>query len=61
MDFLAPDGPVYQAGTLSGNPIAMSAGFAMLTHLQQNPNVFASLNEKTTYLSKGVEEKIKKF
>ena len=59
MDFLAPDGPVYQAGTLSGNPIAMSAGFAMLTYLQQNPNVFASLNEKTTYLSKGVEERLK--
>ena len=59
MDFLAPDGPVYQAGTLSGNPIAMSAGFAMLTYLQQNPNVFASLNEKNTYLSKGIEERLK--
>ena len=58
-ELLAPDGPVYQAGTLSGNPIAMSAGFAMLTYLQQNPNVFASLNEKTTYLSKGVEERLK--
>ena len=43
MDFLAPNGPVYQAGTLSGNPIAMSAGFAMLTHLKQNPSVFTSI------------------
>ncbi|HCZ09793.1 MAG TPA: aspartate aminotransferase family protein, partial [Flavobacteriaceae bacterium] len=33
MDFLAPEGPVYQAGTLSGNPLAMAAGFAMLNHL----------------------------
>jgi glutamate-1-semialdehyde aminotransferase len=36
MNFLAPDGPVYQAGTLSGNPIAMSAGYAMLNYLKVN-------------------------
>ncbi len=59
MDFLAPNGPVYQAGTLSGNPIAMSAGFAMLSHLKQNPSVFTSLDEKTTYLKKGLEERLK--
>ena len=58
MDFLAPIGPVYQAGTLSGNPIAMSAGFAMLTYLQENPTVFTSLNEKTTYLKNGFEERL---
>ncbi len=58
MDFLAPNGPVYQAGTLSGNPIAMSAGFAMLSHLKQNPSVFTSLDEKTTYLKKGLEERL---
>ena len=57
--FLAPNGPVYQAGTLSGNPIAMSAGFAMLSHLKQNPSVFTSLDEKTTYLKKGLEERLK--
>ncbi|CAN0603709.1 unnamed protein product, partial [Ectocarpus sp. 12 AP-2014] len=39
MDYLAPDGPVYQAGTLSGNPLAMSAGLAMLTELNNNPGV----------------------
>ncbi|MBD0777347.1 glutamate-1-semialdehyde 2,1-aminomutase [Maribacter sp. ANRC-HE7] len=56
MNHLAPDGPVYQAGTLSGNPLAMSAGLAMLTELEANPNVFKSLADKTAYLHKGMEE-----
>ncbi|HDZ07238.1 hypothetical protein LCGC14_0333150 [marine sediment metagenome] len=56
MDFLAPDGPVYQAGTLSGNPLAMSAGLAMLTELNNAPEVFKSLAEKTAYLHKGIVE-----
>ena len=43
MDFVAPQGPVYQAGTLSGNPIAMSAGLAILRHLQENPAVYIQL------------------
>lgn len=50
---LAPDGPVYQAGTLSGNPLAMSAGLAMLTALNENPGIFKSLEEKTAYLHQG--------
>ncbi|WP_282113074.1 glutamate-1-semialdehyde 2,1-aminomutase [Maribacter stanieri] len=54
MDYLAPDGPVYQAGTLSGNPLAMSAGLAMLTELNNAPEVFRSLAEKTAYLHKGI-------
>ena len=54
MDFLAPDGPVYQAGTLSGNPLAMSAGLAMLTELNNKPQVFQSLADKTEYLHKGI-------
>ncbi len=54
MDHLAPDGPVYQAGTLSGNPLAMSAGLAMLRSLKERPEVFKSLAEKTTYLHKGL-------
>ena len=54
MDFLAPDGPVYQAGTLSGNPLAMSAGLAMLTELNNKPAVFQSLSDKTEYLHKGI-------
>ncbi|MDO1512140.1 glutamate-1-semialdehyde 2,1-aminomutase [Maribacter confluentis] len=56
MDYLAPDGPVYQAGTLSGNPLAMSAGLAMLTALNDNPEVFTSLQEKAAYLHKGIAE-----
>ncbi|MCK5442655.1 MAG: aminotransferase class III-fold pyridoxal phosphate-dependent enzyme, partial [Maribacter sp.] len=55
MNQLAPDGPVYQAGTLSGNPLAMSAGLAMLTQLNDHPDIFRSLADKTTYLHKGIE------
>jgi len=51
---LAPDGPVYQAGTLSGNPLAMSAGLAMLTELNNNPEIFRSLADKTKYLGEGL-------
>ena len=56
MNKLAPDGPVYQAGTLSGNPLAMSAGLAMLTELNNNPAIFRSLADKTAYLHKGLEK-----
>ncbi|RAJ07971.1 glutamate-1-semialdehyde 2,1-aminomutase [Arenibacter echinorum] len=56
MGHLAPDGPVYQAGTLSGNPLAMSAGLAMLTELNNNPEVFRSLADKTKYLGKGMAQ-----
>lgn len=56
MDYLAPIGPVYQAGTLSGNPLAMAAGLTMLKELNENPNIFNSINEKTAYLHKGIEK-----
>lgn len=56
MSCLAPEGPVYQAGTLSGNPLAMNAGLAMLTALNENPRVFKSLEEKTALLAKGIAE-----
>jgi glutamate-1-semialdehyde 2,1-aminomutase len=56
MSHLAPEGPVYQAGTLSGNPLAMSAGLAMLTELNNNPDIFRSLADKTEYLGKGMQE-----
>jgi len=56
MNYLAPQGPVYQAGTLSGNPLAMAAGLAMLTELNENPDIFTSINEKTAYLHKGLSE-----
>jgi len=59
MNYLAPDGPVYQAGTLSGNPLAMSAGLAMLTELNNNPDVFRSLADKTAYLHKGLDVVLK--
>lgn len=56
MNKLAPDGPVYQAGTLSGNPLAMSAGLAMLTALNNDPGIFTRLEEKTAYLHEGMEK-----
>lgn len=56
MDYLAPNGPVYQAGTLSGNPLAMAAGLAMLTELNNSPEIYNSLAEKTEYLHKGVSK-----
>ncbi|PQJ32131.1 glutamate-1-semialdehyde-2,1-aminomutase [Nonlabens arenilitoris] len=55
MNHLAPLGPVYQAGTLSGNPLAMSAGIAMLSHLNDNPDIFTSLAQKTERLHKGID------
>lgn len=55
MAHLAPEGPVYQAGTLSGNPLAMSAGLAMLRQIESDPDVFARLSDKTAYLHKGLE------
>ncbi|WP_010518532.1 glutamate-1-semialdehyde 2,1-aminomutase [Croceivirga radicis] len=60
MAHLAPEGPVYQAGTLSGNPLAMSAGLAMLTEIDEKPEVFTSLAAKTEYLHKGIESVLTK-
>lgn len=60
MGYLAPEGPVYQAGTLSGNPLAMSAGLAMLTELNNNPEVFTSLQEKTAHLHVGLSKALDK-
>lgn len=50
MDCIAPDGPVYQAGTLSGNPLAMAAGTAALTLLQK-PDFYTELEEKSAWLA----------
>lgn len=55
MNHLAPLGPVYQAGTLSGNPLAMSAGLAMLGYLDKQPDIFSSLAQKTEHLHNGIE------
>jgi glutamate-1-semialdehyde 2,1-aminomutase len=54
MNYLAPIGPVYQAGTLSGNPLAMAAGLAMLEALNQDTEIFKRLDEKTAYLENGI-------
>ncbi|MCF4101212.1 glutamate-1-semialdehyde 2,1-aminomutase [Gillisia sp. M10.2A] len=56
MNYLAPIGPVYQAGTLSGNPLAMAAGLAMLTELDEQREIFKSIEEKTAYLHQGMEK-----
>ena len=60
MDILAPEGPVYQAGTLSGNPLAMAAGLAMLTALDSQPELYDSLANKTAYLHEGMNKILSK-
>ncbi len=56
MSHLAPEGPVYQAGTLSGNPLAMTAGYITLKHLNEHPEIFDRLAKKTETLHKGIED-----
>ena len=54
MDMVAPVGPVYQAGTLSGNPLAMAAGLATLRHLREHPEIYRQLDQKSAALVEGV-------
>jgi len=54
MDMVAPLGPVYQAGTLSGNPLAMAAGLATLRELKQHPEIYQHLEQRTAALVEGV-------
>ena len=56
MNYLAPVGPVYQAGTLSGNPLAMAAGLAMLQEINANTQLFDNLDKKTAYLEAGIHK-----
>lgn len=56
MNYLAPLGPVYQAGTLSGNPLAMAAGLEMLKALNADAEIFNRLAEKTAYLENGIKK-----
>jgi len=56
MNYLAPLGPVYQAGTLSGNPLAMAAGLEMLKALHSDAGIFKRLDEKTAYLENGIHK-----
>jgi len=50
MSKVAPSGPIYQAGTLSGNPLAVGAGIAMLAHLAKNPGIYQTLEDRTAQL-----------
>ena len=56
MGHLSPEGKVYQAGTLSGNPVAMAAGLVSLKKLKANPSVYADLNEKAKRLVNGLKK-----
>ena len=59
MEMISPSGPVYQAGTLSGNPLAMNAGFAALTYIKNHPDVYIILEEKSAYLENGIRNNLK--
>lgn len=54
MEMIAPLGPVYQAGTLSGNPLAMAAGLAAVQHLKNHPEIYQQLEQRSAILVKGV-------
>lgn len=54
IDYVAPTGPVYQAGTLSGNPLAMAAGFTLLKKLHDHPGVYDELEQKSGKLADGM-------
>ena len=56
MEQVAPCGPVYQAGTLSGNPVAMAAGLAQLTYLNEHPQVYETIAKKADRLADGMRK-----
>ena len=60
MQHLAPNGPVYQAGTLSGNPLAMAAGLATLQHLKKDTALYTLLDQKTQQLHEGFQSLLDK-
>lgn len=60
MQHIAPLGNVYQAGTLSGNPIAMIAGYTLLKELKENPAIYQQLEEKGNYLKNGLQQVLEK-
>lgn len=59
MKLIAPSGPVYQAGTLSGNPVAMAAGLAQLKLLQETPEFYEKLNHKADVFFEGMQEAVR--
>lgn len=61
MEMVSPVGPVYQAGTLSGNPVAMSAGLTTLEILKNNPDIYKDIEEKTKAIQTGFEKNIQEL
>jgi glutamate-1-semialdehyde 2,1-aminomutase len=61
MSHIAPLGKVYQAGTLSGNPLAMTAGYTLLTELNNKQEIYQELSDKTKYLADGLSNVFKAF
>ncbi len=61
MDMISPVGPVYQAGTLSGNPLAMHMGKNTLEYLRDHTNIYDKLNEKAAYLEQGIRNNLQKL
>lgn len=61
MEQVAPAGGVYQAGTLSGNPVAMAAGLTQLEILNSNPSIYKNINDKAENLAKGMETLARKY
>lgn len=61
MSLVAPSGPVYQAGTLSGNPLAMSAGFAALNYIKNHPEVYDDLEIKSKRLEEGMKKNLQEI
>lgn len=60
MDMIAPNGSVYQAGTLSGNPIAMTAGLTQLKILKENEDIYSNINDMSKYLFENIKDIIKR-
>jgi len=58
MDYVSPQGPVYQAGTLSGNPVAMAAGLSMLTQIAEDKTLYADLAATTAQIEKGFQRNL---
>lgn len=61
MNMVSPSGPVYQAGTLSGNPVAMAAGLAMLKYLNENTEIYTRLETMTEYIVQGIKLNVLKL
>lgn len=58
MDYVSPQGPVYQAGTLSGNPVSMAAGLAMLKQINADENLYENLAKTTQYIEEGFQSNL---